>query len=67
MMHREKILTLLTSQPNARAGEVSGLIGLSAPGTRKVLKQMVAEGLIEAHGERKSRYYSLPHWSAEDS
>lgn len=63
--HREQILTLLQKDGRITAGDVVRLLGLSAPGIRKILVQMVADGLIEAHGERRSRYYTLPKGDSE--
>jgi ATP-dependent DNA helicase RecG len=58
--HRQKIIQVLEAKGRAQAGELARVIGLAPAGTRKVLSRMVAEGLIEAHGERRGRYYCLP-------
>ena len=58
--HRQKIIQVLEAKGGAQAGELARVIGLAPAGTRKVLSRMVAEGLIEAHGERRGRYYCLP-------
>ena len=58
--HRQAILEMLESDGVIRAGKVSLALNLKATRTREILAQMVADSLIEAHGERKSRYYTLP-------
>lgn len=63
--HRKAILAYITVNKMAKAGELIDVVGLAPAGTRKVLAQMVADGLIEAHGERKGRYYCLPGYRPE--
>ena len=57
--HAERIRQLLRSEGPCSAGAVSEAIGLSPSGTRKVLTQMVADGIIESSGDRRWRRYAL--------
>jgi len=63
--NRQMILNLIESSGSVQAGQVSSLLNLRASRTREILAQMVAGGLIEAHGERKGRYYCLPGYRSE--
>lgn len=58
--HKEAILAVVEKTGKAAMKDIAPELDLSEPRIRALLTEMVAEGLIEAHGERKSRYYSLP-------
>lgn len=57
---RGLILSLIEQEGQVAMGAIAPAIGLSAPRTRAILAEMVGEGLIEAHGGRRGRYYTLP-------
>ena len=58
--HRQRVVELLSLRGHAQTNEIAEELGIRPPRTRQLLSQMVAEGLIEAHGERRGRYYCLP-------
>ncbi len=58
--HRQRVMGLLSLRGHAQTNEIAEELGIKPPRTRQLLAQMVAEGLIEAHGERRGRYYCLP-------
>ena len=59
-IHRQKITEVIKELGAVKAGFIGERLGLGTTRTRQLLAQMVADGLIEAHGERKGRYYCLP-------
>ena len=58
--HRQRVMELLSIRGHAKTNEIAEELGIKPPCTRQLLAQMVADGIIEAHGERRGRYYCLP-------
>ena len=58
--HRQRVMELLSLRGHAQTNEIAEELGIKPPRTRQLLAQMATDGLIEAHGERRGRYYCLP-------
>lgn len=61
------VMSVLAEEGPLQTNDIAARLGIKAPRTRQLLAQMASEGLIEAHGERKSRYYSLPQSPNEEN
>lgn len=57
--NKEMIVAYITSQGNAKTSEIAEHIGLSQPRVRAILSDLVAEGIVEAEGESRARYYRI--------
>ena len=57
--NKEVIVAYITSQGNAKTSEIAEHIGLSQPRVRAILSELVAEGIVEAEGESRARYYKI--------
>jgi DNA-binding transcriptional ArsR family regulator len=55
---RRRILDLLLEQPRA-VGELTGLLGLSQPGTSKHLRVLREAGLVRVRRDAQRRWYEL--------
>lgn len=55
---RRRILDLLLEQPRA-VGELTGLLGLSQPGTSKHLRILREAGLVRVRRDAQRRWYEL--------
>src|ERR1700735_2259564 len=55
---RRRILDLLPDQPGA-VGELTGLLGLSQPGTSKHLRILREAGLVRVRPDAQRRWYEL--------
>ena len=64
LFRQQSVLALLDGKDRITMADIAPAIGLSAPRARAIVSQMVADGLIEAHGERKGRYYTRPEGSS---
>ena len=56
--NKEMIVAYITAQETAKTSELAEHIGLSQPRVRAILSELVAEGIVEAEGESRARYYS---------
>jgi DNA-binding transcriptional ArsR family regulator len=56
--HRRRILDLLLSGPRA-VGELTGLLGLTQPGTSRHLRVLREAGLVRVRVDAQRRWYEL--------
>ncbi|WP_369094664.1 winged helix-turn-helix domain-containing protein [Butyrivibrio sp. INlla16] len=57
--NKEIIVAYITAQETAKTSEIAEHIGLSQPRIRAILSELVAEGIVEAEGESRARYYIM--------
>ena len=57
--NKEVIVAYITAQGNAKTSEIAEHIGLSQPRVRAILSELVSEGIVEAEGESRARYYKI--------
>ena len=57
--NKEMIVAYITAQETAKTSEIAEHIGLSQPRVRAILSELVAEGIVEAEGESRARYYKM--------
>jgi predicted HTH transcriptional regulator len=57
--NKEMIVAYITAQETAKTSEIAAHIGLSQPRVRAILSELVAEGIVEAEGESRARYYKM--------
>ena len=57
--NKELIVTYITAQGSAKTSEIAEHIGLSQPRVRAILSELIAEGILEAEGESRARYYKM--------
>ena len=57
--NKEMIVAYITAQETAKTPEIAEHIGLSQPRVRAILSELVAEGIVEAEGESRARYYKM--------
>ena len=53
------IVAYITAQETAKTSEIAEHIGLSQPRVRAILSELVSEGIVEAEGESRARYYRI--------
>jgi len=53
------ILKYLEENGNGKNADFSKLLGLSSQRTREILQDMIKQGLIEKHGEKRYTYYTV--------
>lgn len=58
--NKEKIVTYIAENENAKTSEIAAYTGLSQPRIRVLLSELIAEGRIAAVGESRARYYKIP-------
>jgi len=58
-IHIENIIKLLKRNGNLSTNEIAEALSLSPSRARAILGQMVKDGTVKAHGERRSRMYSV--------
>ena len=57
--NKEVIVAYITVQGNAKTSEIAEHIGLSQLRVRAILSELVSEGIVEAEGESRARYYKI--------
>lgn len=57
--NRKSIVNCLIGRPGLRTAEIAEYIGLNASRTRDYLRELAAEGVIEASGANRNRTYRL--------
>ena len=61
------IMNYLSAHQRATSGDIAQLLHLKASQTRSVLRQMIDDGLLAAHGANRNRTYSLKQRKEEES
>lgn len=58
-LHKAAIIDYLTEKITAKTPEISELLGIKDARTRRLLSEMIAEGIIVADGANRNRVYKL--------